>query len=424
MRRCNDAPSTYYLYVTGILDNPILKSQVLNWIEVLQGQGIIFDILSCPSVPYLVRFAARQRKIIREYGSRLRGRIYQAVTIRSLDGFDPVSPLFKALRILRLMMKKGREQKVELVVLQSRSGINYKTFRLLKKLNSKIRIVLDFRGAAAEEYLNSLGHDSLATVSNEKVAREYRRLIAHDVRMMQVADLVYCVSGELKRYLLGLPGAGALSGRIAVIPGAADEGIFFHDPGLGEKKRRALGLENKKIAIYTGRLKNKYHKKELVFEFAAKFVVADAANHFVCLTPDTSMARELAAENGIDPQNIMIEFVNDPVEINAFLNAADFGIILRDDVATNRVASPTKLGEYLLAGLPVLASDHIGDYSAFIRENGLGVVVKNTVEELVAAADRCRFSAGDRARNSALARTRFSKQAHIEMIKAALARLR
>lgn len=421
--RRDEIKVTYHLYVTGILDNPILKSQVLNWIEVLQGQGIVFDILTCPSIPYLIRFGARQRAIVREFSGRLQGRIHQAVTLRSLDRFDPISPLVKALRVLHLIHKKGREYKIDRVVLQSRSGINYKTFRLLRKFNKKIRIVFDFRGAAPEEYLNSLGFDSIATVTDKKIVTEYNRLVGHDAEMMRIVDLVYCVSGALRDYLLNLPGAEAMAGKVSVVPGAADENTFFHDPGLGDKKRHSLGLENKKIAIYTGRLKNKYHKKELVFEFAARFIAADPANHFICLTPDMDMANELQVKNGIYAGSIMIAFVDDPAGINAFLNAADLGIILRDNVMTNRVASPTKLGEYLLAGLPVLASDHIGDYSDFIRRHNLGFIVDNDIDQLVAAAGRCRFSAEDRTKNSAVARTRFSKQANIEMIKAALAGL-
>jgi glycosyltransferase involved in cell wall biosynthesis len=413
----------YYLYVTGILDNPILKSQVLNWIEVLQGQGIVFDILSCPSIPYLVRHGSRQRAIVREFRGRLQGRIYQAVTFRSLDRFDLISPLIKALRILFIIFKEGRKRRIDCIVLQSRSGINYKTFRLLKKISRRIKVVFDFRGAAPEEYLNSLSIDSIAAVTDPEIIKEYRRCLSRDAEMMNIGDMIYCVSNSLRDYLLKLHEGEENDGKICVVPGAADESIFYHDPRLGLEKRKAQRLENRKIAIYTGRLKNNYHKKELVFEFAAMFVARDKANYFICLTPDIDMANELKAGNSISVENILIQYINDPAEINAFLNAADLGIILRDNVMTNRVASPTKLAEYLLAGLPVLASDHIGDYSEFIRENRLGCVVNNDIEELLVAAGRFRFTPEERAKNSTIAGARFSKQANIDAIRAALDQL-
>ncbi len=413
----------YYLYVTGILDNPILRSQVQNWIEVLQGKGIVYDILSCPSIPYLVRHGGRQRAVVSEYRKRLQGEIHQAVTLRSLDRMDPFSPLIKTWRIRRLIASRiGRDEKA-MAVLQSRASVNYDTFARLRRIDDRVRLVFDYRGASPEEYLNSLGYDSLGEVRDPGMIQAYNRFVQRDAAMLKAADLVFCVSQPLKDYLLGLPGCTEQAGKICVVPGAADENLFFPDPELGEEKRKHLGLEGKRILIYTGRLKNKYHKKDLVFEFALHFIAQNADHHFICLTPDTAMARELQNRHSLPADRIMIRFVHDPREINAFLNAADLGIILRDDIMTNRVSSPTKLAEYLLAGLPVMASDHIGDYSDFIRDNRLGCIVGHDVEEMLRAARGCGFSFAVRAKNSAIAAARFSKQANAEKIVAALATL-
>ena len=49
---------------------------------------------------------------------------------------------------------------------------------------------------------------------------------------------------------------------------------------------------------------------------------------------------------------------------------------MRHDSITNRVSSPVKFGEYLQAGLKILISNHIGDYSRLVQENKLGLVIK------------------------------------------------
>lgn len=64
-----------------------------------------------------------------------------------------------------------------------------------------------------------------------------------------------------------------------------------------------------------------------------------------------------------------------PDEVAALLAHGDHGLLVREDTITNRVASPTKFAEYLAAGLPILISDHLGDFSAMVREHGLGEVV-------------------------------------------------
>ncbi|MEZ4791291.1 MAG: hypothetical protein R2811_14945 [Flavobacteriales bacterium] len=62
-------------------------------------------------------------------------------------------------------------------------------------------------------------------------------------------------------------------------------------------------------------------------------------------------------------------------EVAGLLAGCDMGLLLREDTVTNRVASPTKFAEYLAAGLPVLISPHIGDFSEAVRVHGLGMVI-------------------------------------------------
>ena len=63
-------------------------------------------------------------------------------------------------------------------------------------------------------------------------------------------------------------------------------------------------------------------------------------------------------------------------EVAGILADCDMGLLLREDTVTNRVASPTKFAEYLAAGLPVLISPHIGDFSQAVREHDLGSVIE------------------------------------------------
>jgi hypothetical protein len=65
----------------------------------------------------------------------------------------------------------------------------------------------------------------------------------------------------------------------------------------------------------------------------------------------------------------------DAAKVADILAEQDLGILLREDTITNRVSSPTKFAEYLAAGLPVMISNAIGDFSKAVRTHGLGVVV-------------------------------------------------
>lgn len=50
----------------------------------------------------------------------------------------------------------------------------------------------------------------------------------------------------------------------------------------------------------------------------------------------------------------------------------DYGLLIREESVTNRVASPVKLAEYLACGLKVVISNHLGDYTDFVLQTNSG----------------------------------------------------
>lgn len=73
--------------------------------------------------------------------------------------------------------------------------------------------------------------------------------------------------------------------------------------------------------------------------------------------------------------------------IPGFLSEADAGLCLWEDLPWYRFNPPTKLFEYLVAGLPVLASD-IRTHTQYIREGENGLIFEYGCEGLAAAIRR------------------------------------
>ena len=63
-------------------------------------------------------------------------------------------------------------------------------------------------------------------------------------------------------------------------------------------------------------------------------------------------------------------------EVPRWLGAADVGIMFVRPVWSKKAASPTKLGEMLAVGLPVVANSGIGDVAAILGASKAGVVVE------------------------------------------------
>ena len=62
-----------------------------------------------------------------------------------------------------------------------------------------------------------------------------------------------------------------------------------------------------------------------------------------------------------------------PEQVRETMTVADFGLLVRASTITNRVAAPTKFAEYLAAGLKVLISRDLGDYSQLVEDHNLGI---------------------------------------------------
>jgi Glycosyltransferase len=109
---------------------------------------------------------------------------------------------------------------------------------------------------------------------------------------------------------------------------------------------------------------------------------------------------------GIGTNDYVVEKAK-PAEVVAILERADAAISFRKPTFSQIGASPTKIAEYLAAGLPVVMSHGVGDMDSVISESKTGVIVseftKETYDSAAAAlidlagredmASRCRETA-------------------------------
>ena len=97
---------------------------------------------------------------------------------------------------------------------------------------------------------------------------------------------------------------------------------------------------------------------------------------FCVLTPasDQPTARTLQTANGISSPDCLIKEL--PFEkVPSALVRFNAGVMLRKKSPVNSAASPTKFGEMIAAGVSVVTTDEIGDYSADLKQENFGIVV-------------------------------------------------
>lgn len=162
------------------------------------------------------------------------------------------------------------------------------------------------------------------------------------------------------------------SGKHVVIPCTLNSSFSPKIPSDIEKNqtRENIGLEAQDIVLaYSGSTAG-WQSFSTLYNYLAPFLKQKSDNKVLFLSKPEDNIQQLEKEF---PGQIIQKWVNHH-EVPIVLSACDMGILIREDSVTNRVASPTKFAEYLSAGLQVIITDNIGDYSDFVKVHQCGII--------------------------------------------------
>jgi glycosyltransferase involved in cell wall biosynthesis len=167
---------------------------------------------------------------------------------------------------------------------------------------------------------------------------------------------------------------GGITGNFFVKPACVDLEKFSLRT-KSDQLLQKLGLNNKIVCVYAGKLGGIYLKEE-VFDF-----IKACCNHwgdrfrFLLLTntPEREI-KELAEKINIPATSVICRFVFHE-EIPAFLSLGDFALNPVKPVPSKRYCTSIKDGEYWAIGLPVIISPGISDDSEIIANEKTGAVL-------------------------------------------------
>lgn len=161
---------------------------------------------------------------------------------------------------------------------------------------------------------------------------------------------------------------------VAVIPCCVDLARSPWDERARAALRDGRGWSDRRVIVYVGKLGMWYLDAEMVRFFAAA-LRHDPRSFLQVLTVSPAEAlRRTLAEAGVREDAYDVRAVP-PAEVPALLHAADAGLSFIKPCASKRSSSPTKVGEYLAAGLPVVSTAGIGDCDRQLA-GGRGVLLE------------------------------------------------
>jgi len=178
-----------------------------------------------------------------------------------------------------------------------------------------------------------------------------------------------------------------------------------HDSAVRQEMRDRLGLSRKFVLAYSGVVNRFQYLTEGLGAFLRLATIADEDVHILSLTPDIENMSALLAASGVDGRRSSIFHVPQRL-VASYLSAADAGLILGRPGALKSVTQPVKFGEYVAAGLPIVASRGARGMDALIEKYGAGILVDydgdRWAPEEVARALRLVQTDGEKLRQGAL----------------------
>lgn len=263
-------------------------------------------------------------------------------------------------------------------------------------------IIADIRGAWPEEFLFARGYDGPQGADADSL----QGYAYHRARLRSSLDRAAGVISVSPGMIEWLEGEGAPKDRLTYVPCCVPTVSF--ERATREKARADLSLSHQIVLAYAGTLGKYQHIGDGVIPFFRAMAERHNDVHLLAIVSDSEALRRMLHAQGIPADRATVVTVAQG-DVARYLSAADAGLLLRAPSRMNRFSQPTKLGEYLASGLPVVVSRGTGRVDRLIEENAAGFVVdvfNVSWSQLVSEADRVwrgLRADGDELRRNALA---------------------
>lgn len=390
------------LYITyDGLSDPLGGSQILPYLTRLTALGHSISILSCEKPERIARDESRIREQCNEAGIVWHALEYHKKPLILSSMLDAVALQKEAIRL-------HRRERFDMV--HCRSYIPARAGLALKRRGA--RFLFDMRGFWPDEKVEG-NNWNLANPLYAAVYRYFKRL---ESRLLSEADHIVSLTEAGKAQLLTRPELSGHDAAITVIPCCVDFDSFplaTADARQLARKRLAIDVDVQLLA-YLGSLGSWYMLDEMLDFFKVYAARNDKARFLIVTLEDPEMIRQTASDRGFDTAMLIIHPASRD-DVPRLLAAADVGIFFIKPVFSKAASSPTKLGEMLATGLPIIANAGVGDVEQMVEQTGCGAVIGEfTTAGYEHGLDRLGQLAGSAETRRAQARTLFDVQLGIE----------
>ncbi len=263
-------------------------------------------------------------------------------------------------------------------LVHTRPGIPSLVGSWLKKKYG-IKFLNDIR----EFYADSRVDGGIWKISNPLYKAIYRFFKNKEEEQLRQSDGIVCLTFAAEKIIKGWP-SYKTGTPLKVIPCSADLQLFDPgnvDQGLKEQLRQKLGIKQEDFIVsYLGSIGGWYLTAEMMI--FCKQVLDQIPNaRFLFISPHLhEIITKTAAGYGV-PHEKIISVKASRSEIPALLSFSKYSLFFIKPCYSKLSSSPTKHGELMAMGIPVIANSGVGDVKEIIQQYKGGYVVDDFSEQ-------------------------------------------
>jgi glycosyltransferase involved in cell wall biosynthesis len=343
--------STLYICYFGLRE-ALVQTQVLPYLRELAGAGVEVSLLTFE--PQMKRTWDPESRNHEEARLAAQGIKWSALGYHKRPSlpatlYDIAAGAWTAVRLVR-------RQRIS--VLHARAHIPMAMALIAARVTGSL-LVFDIRGMMADEYA-----DAGVWTENSFKFQAIKMLERAGIRR---ANQIVVLTRSMRRWLLD--SCLAVADKIEVVPCCVDFRRYAEIEG--ETKPEPANFE----VIYAGSVTGLYLLEEMAAFFLALRKHEPTAFFRVLTKSAAAEASERLRNAGVPPESFWVGEV-DAREVPHYLHRARLGLSFRKRTFSQVAASPTKIPEYLAAGLPAVSNAGIGDVDDLLESEGVGVVVQ------------------------------------------------
>ena len=361
-----------FISYNGMLD-PLGQSQVIPYLRELAKRGVRFTLLSFERAKAFTPEGIVQCE---ELGEKLQSQGIEWHWLPYHQRPSIPATIYDVLAGFRYASKLVKRNGIEMV--HARGHIPA-TIALGLKKRFGTKMIFDVRGLMAEEYVDA-EHWREGGIPYRITKATERRILASTDAVVTLTERIWPIIREWE----GLRGRSV---HHEVIPCCVDLSLFKFSEEERARRRAELGLGDRFTLVYSGSLDGWYLTEKMV-DFFAAVLKSNSDAHLLWLTTGShDRVRELMTSRSVGEASFSVLAIP-PAAMPSYLAAADAGLAFIKRCVSKIASSPTKNGEYLACGLPLIINAGVGDSDALINDWKAGVLIEDFSHEEYAAAGR------------------------------------